>query len=57
MAEIRAMISTKSYCKHVIEPYFSIDTQNPDSLDYEQVLDPNKKKCCKNSYYIFRSIN
>ncbi|CAF2734105.1 unnamed protein product [Rotaria sp. Silwood2] len=37
MAEIRAMISTKPYCRHVIEPYFTIDTQHPENLDFEQI--------------------
>lgn len=37
MATIRAMISTKLYCKHVIEPYFTIDTLHPETEDCEQV--------------------
>lgn len=38
MAEIRAMISTKPYSKHVIEPYFTIDTNQSDTFDFEQVI-------------------
>jgi hypothetical protein len=38
MAEIRAMISTKPYSKHIIEPYFTIDTNHPDGVDFEQVF-------------------
>ncbi|CAM4871739.1 unnamed protein product [Rotaria socialis] len=37
MAQIRAMISTKPYCKHIVEPYFTIDTQYPDTVDHEQI--------------------
>ncbi|CAF4392980.1 unnamed protein product, partial [Adineta steineri] len=37
LAKIRAMISTKPYCKHVIEPYFTVDTHHPDTTDYEQI--------------------
>jgi hypothetical protein len=39
MAQIRAMISTKPYCKHVIEPYFAIDTLHPEIIDFEQVFE------------------
>jgi hypothetical protein len=38
MAEIRTMISTKPYAKHVIEPYFTIDTNCPDAVDVEKVF-------------------
>jgi len=38
MAEIRAMISTKPYSKHVIQPYFTIDTNHPDAVDIERVF-------------------
>lgn len=44
MAEIRAMISTKSYAKHVVDTYFSIDTKNSDSFDNEQVLMKRKRE-------------
>lgn len=37
MTEIRAMIATKPYAKHVVESYFTIDTKCPDGFDYEQV--------------------
>ncbi|CAF0968340.1 unnamed protein product [Adineta steineri] len=37
LAKIRAMISTKPYCKHVVEPYFTVDTHHPDTTDYEQI--------------------
>jgi len=37
MAEIRTMISTKPYAKHVVDRYFAIDTHRPDAVDYEQV--------------------
>ncbi|UJR31332.1 hypothetical protein I4U23_018830 [Adineta vaga] len=37
MATIRAMIATKPYFKHVIEPYFTIDTLRPDAADIEQI--------------------
>lgn len=39
MAEIRTMIATKPYCRHVVEPYITIDTLHPDTVDYEQVYD------------------
>ena len=31
------MISTKHYAKHLIEPYFSLETNHPDATDFEQV--------------------
>lgn len=37
MTEIRTMISTKPYAKHVADRYFAIDTHRPDAVDYEQV--------------------
>lgn len=37
LARIRAMIATKPYAKHIIEPYFTVDTQHPDAADVEQV--------------------
>jgi len=42
MTEIRAMISTKPYSKHVVGPYFTIDTNQPDAFDLEQVNKSNK---------------
>lgn len=38
MTEIRTMISTKAYAKHVVEPYFTIDTNHSDAFDFEQVF-------------------
>ena len=38
MAKINALISTKPYYKHVIKPFFTIDTQHPDAVDFEQVF-------------------
>lgn len=32
------MIATKSYAKHVIDRYFTIDTKHPDAFDFEQVI-------------------
>jgi hypothetical protein len=42
MAKIDAMISTKPYYKHVIKPFFTIDTQHPDAVDFEQVFRAKK---------------
>jgi hypothetical protein len=36
------MISTKPYAKHIIEPYFAIDTNHSDAVDVEQVIQCNK---------------
>ncbi|CAF1470691.1 unnamed protein product [Adineta ricciae] len=37
MSTIRAMIATKPYAKHVIEPYFTVDTLRSDAADVEQI--------------------
>jgi hypothetical protein len=42
MAKINALISTKPYYKHVIKPFFTIDTQHPDAVDFEQVFQEMK---------------
>jgi hypothetical protein len=57
MARIRAMVSTKPYYKHVIEPYFAIDTHRPDAADLEQVLKSKKKICINYYFFVLRSIN
>lgn len=31
------MISTKHYARHIIEPYFALETNHPDTIDFEQV--------------------
>jgi hypothetical protein len=55
MAQIRAMVSTKPYYKHVIEPYFAIDTHRPDAADLEQVL--KSKKNINYYFFVLRLIN
>lgn len=34
------MIASKPYAKHIIEPYFAIDTVHPDVEDFQQVEEP-----------------
>ena len=51
------MISMKHYAKHIIEPYFALDTNHTDALDFEQVF----MSLHSNSHSLFivspRSIN
>ena len=35
MTEIRTMIATKPYAKHVIGTYFALDTNRLDAVDFE----------------------
>jgi hypothetical protein len=37
------MISKKPYAKHIIKPYFALDTNHSDAADVEQVIQYNKK--------------
>ena len=51
------MIATKPYHEHVITTYFTLDTQNPDAADFEQVFRYKKNVCRRHYFYFFRSIN
>jgi hypothetical protein len=58
MAKIRTMIANKPYCKHIIDPFFTIDTVNPDAEDFQQVcLAHDDDKEVLHDKSIFRSSN